>query len=123
MRRLTAAPINPDGGIHTTLATTGLNSARSGQQRLHHVRLSPDAVEALSDGNTYLLKGRMGGPYEVVGIIGWDTMAETLDGNSADGGEIVIAVGPAGGWSRGARLALSELSDPGVEIIGRRALP
>ena len=65
----------------------------------------------------------MGGPYEVVGIIGWDTMAETLDGNSADGGEIVIAVGPAGGWSRGAHLALSELSDPGVEIIGRRALP
>lgn len=116
-----APPAQPQ--IHTTIATglEGLGTPRT--PRLHDVRLSPGTIEALSEGNTYLLTGPVGGPYEVVGIVGWDTMDSKLQAGNPNDGEIVIAVGPAGGWSRGAQLAVSELSDPGVEIIGRRALP
>ncbi|MEE2828259.1 MAG: hypothetical protein VX498_03645, partial [Myxococcota bacterium] len=107
--------------IHTTIATPS-NSGLKGS-RIHDVRLSPGAVKALEDGNTYILTGPVGGPYEVAGVVGWETMDTALQTNAQHDEEVVIAVGPAGGWSRGARLAVSELSHPGVEIIGRRALP
>ena len=110
-------------GIHTTFATGLQRAGGDGHPRLHDVRLSEDAVEALSEGNTYLLTGPVGGPYEVVGIVGWDTTDSELQARRDDQGEIVIAVGPAGGWSRGTQLAVSALAAPNVEIIGRRALP
>ena len=110
-------------GIHTTFATGLQRAGGEGHPRLHDVRLSEGAVEALSEGNTYLLTGPVGGPYEVVGIVGWDTTDSELQARRDDEGEIVIAVGPAGGWSRGTQLAVSALADPDVEIIGRRALP
>jgi hypothetical protein len=109
--------------IHTTFATGLQRAGGKRHPRLHDVRLSEGAVEALSEGNTYLLTGPVGGPYEVVGIVGWDTTDSELQARRDDQGEIVIAVGPAGGWSRGTQLAVSALADPNVEIIGRRALP
>jgi len=110
----------PGAGI-ATIAATGDGVIVSQRNRVHRVGLSPSGIEALSDGNTYLLAGPMGGPYEVVGVVTWgqvDTAALPV----VDRGEIVVAVGPAGGWSRGKSLAMNDLHDRDVEILGRRAL-
>jgi len=87
--------------IHTTIAT----------------------AQPSSPGNTYLLTGPSGGPYEVVGVVGHEEPSERDLKPYVDSGELLIAIGPAGGWPRGARLAVSDLINPGVEIIERRPLP
>lgn len=74
-------------------------------------------------GNTYLLTGPVGGPYEVVGVVGNGADGEQDLTPNADAGELLIAIGPAGGWPRGAKLAVSDLTNSGVEIIERRSLP
>jgi hypothetical protein len=87
--------------IHTTIAT----------------------AQPSAPGNTYLLTGPIGGPYEVVGVVGHEEPGERDLKPYVDSGELLIAIGPAGGWPRGARLAVSDLINPGVEIIERRPLP
>jgi hypothetical protein len=125
--RFTAPPSPPATAvppqIHTTIAT-GL-SPRSDDAPTHPraPRLGGLAAGSPSAGNTYVLTGPVGGPYEVVGIVGWDTVDAQLRTGPSNGSEIVIAVGPPGGWSRGTQLAVSELTTPGVEILERRPLP
>ncbi len=109
--------------VHATLATTTDGVILKGMPRVHSVGLSAEAVDTLNRGNTYLLSGPLGGPYEVMGVVSWDD-AEFLPvpSTSDERGEVVVAVGPAGGWSRGKRLALNDLSASDVEILGRRAI-
>ncbi len=109
--------------VHATLATTSDGIVLKGMPRVHSVGLSPEAVDTLARGNTYLLSGPLGGPYEVMGVVRWDeTEFLPVPTTSDERGEIVVAVGPAGGWSRGKRLALNDLSASDVEILGRRAI-
>ena len=109
--------------VHATLATTTDGIVLKGMPRVHSVGLSPEAVDTLNRGNTYLLSGPLGGPYEVMGVVRWDENESLPVPSSRDErGEIVVAVGPAGGWSRGKRLALNDLSASDVEILGRRAI-
>ena len=107
--------------LRGTVQATSTGVLFSQQHRVHRVGLSADGVDALQDGNTYLLAGPVGGPYQVVGIVSWDQV-EPVAIPAVDSGEIVIAVGPAGGWSRGKELAVNDLQDVQVEILGRRAL-
>lgn len=111
----------PVPGAGVTIATTGDGVIVSHRNRAHRVGLSPAAVDALSQGNTYLLAGPMDGPYQVVGVVTWGQV-DTTSLPVVDQGEIVVAVGPAGGWSRGKSLAMNDLADGG-EILGRRSLP
>jgi hypothetical protein len=109
--------------VHATLATTTDGIVLKGMPRVHSVGLSPEAVDTLNKGNTYLLSGPLGGPYEVMGVVRWDdTEFLPVPASSDERGEIVVAVGPAGGWSKGKRLALNDLSASDVEILGRRAI-
>lgn len=109
--------------VHATLATTTDGIVLKGMPRVHSVGLSPEAVDTLNRGNTYLLSGPLGGPYEVMGVVRWDENESLpVQSESDERGEIVVAVGPAGGWSRGKRLALNDLSASDVEILGRRAI-
>lgn len=109
--------------VHATLATTADGIVLKGMPRVHSVGLSPEAVDTLNSGNTYLLSGPLGGPYEVMGVVRWDESEFLpMPSTSDERGEIVVAVGPAGGWSRGKRLALNDLSASDVEILGRRAI-
>jgi|GEM_PF-1714710 len=89
--------------------------------RVHSVGLSRDSLNNVETGNTYLLSGPVGGPYEVVGVVSWEN-ANLLPMPMADQEEIVVALGPAGGWSRGKLLALNDLQSNDVEILGRRAV-
>ena len=89
--------------------------------RGHQVGLSERAMEALEEGNTYMLIGPRGGPYQVIDMTSWDR-AESLGPTAFGRDELVLAVGPAGGWSRGKTLLLGDLAGPGVEILARRAL-
>ncbi len=115
------APTAPQ--VHATLATTTDGIVLKGMPRVHSVGLSAHAVDTLNKGNTYLLSGPLGGPYEVMGVVRWDeTEFLPVPSASDERGEIVVAVGPAGGWSRGKRLALNDLSANSVEILGRRAI-
>ena len=109
----------PGAGM-ATIAATGDGVIVSQRNRVHTVGLSPDGIEALSQGNTYLLAGPMDGPYEVVGVVTWGQV-DTAALPAVDRGEIVVAVGPAGGWSRGKSLAMNDLAGD-AEILGRRAL-
>jgi hypothetical protein len=59
----------------------------------------------------------------VVGVVGHGKPGERDLKTYVDSGELLIAIGPAGAWPRGARLAVSDLTNPGVEIIARRSLP
>jgi hypothetical protein len=108
-------------GIHATLATTGDGVTWQIGPRVHRVGLDSQAIDTLREGNTYLLAGPVGGPYEVLGVVSWDDVG-ALPLPTRDKGEVVVAVGPAGGWSRGKQLVAHDLSHPGVEILGRRAL-
>jgi hypothetical protein len=111
------------GPVHATLATTTDGIVLKGMPRVHSVGLSAQAVDTLNKGNTYLLSGPLGGPYEVMGVVRWDENESLpVPAGSDERGEIVVAVGPAGGWSRGKRLALNDLSASSVEILGRRAI-
>lgn len=112
----------PGGRVAATIAATSDGLILSQRQREHRVGLSHDGVAALAEGNTYLLAGPMGGPYEVVGVVTWG-QSERVTLPMVDDGELVVAVGPAGGWSRGKELAMNDLADLDVEILGRRALP
>ena len=89
--------------------------------RSHQVGLSERALEALEEGNTYMLIGPLGGPYQVIDVTSWER-AESVGPTSFGRDELVLAVGPAGGWSRGKTLLLGDLASPGVEILARRAL-
>ncbi len=89
--------------------------------RSHQVGLSQRALEALEEGNTYMLIGPRGGPYQVIDVTSWDR-AESVGPTAFGRDELVLAVGPAGGWSRGKTLLLGDLAGPGVEILARRAL-
>jgi hypothetical protein len=86
------------------------------------VGLSKSAVDHFQMGNTYLLLGRVGGPYQVISVGGWDDL-ESLPVPTTGRSEIVVAVGPAGGFSTGIELAANDLIERNVEILGRRALP
>ena len=91
------------------------------QPRSHQVGLSMRAMEALEDGNTYMLIGPRGGPYQVIDVATWDrakSVGPTVNGRD----ELVLAVGPAGGWSRGKTVVLADLAGSGAEILARRAL-
>ena len=112
----------PGAAVHTTIATTATGVVLSQGHRAHSVGLSHDGVSALADGNTYLMAGPVGGPYQVVGVVNWGQV-DTTTIPVVDRGEIVVAVGPAGGWSRGKELAMNDLAGLDVEILGRRALP
>ena len=111
----------PGAGVQATIATTNDAVIVSQRSRIHSVGLSAGGIEALSEGNTYLLAGPRGGPYEVVGVVNWGQV-DSASIPMVDQGEIVVAVGPAGGWSRGKSLAMNDLADRDVEILGRRAL-
>lgn len=89
--------------------------------RGHQVGLSERAIEALEEGNTYMLIGPRGGPYQVIDVTSWDR-AKSVGPTAFGRDELVLAVGPAGGWSRGKTLLLGDLAGPGVEILARRAL-
>lgn len=112
----------PGARVQATITATADGVIVAQRNRIHSVGLSRDGVDALSQGNTYLLAGPLGGPYEVVGVVTWGQV-DTMSLPVADQGEIVVAVGPAGGWSRGKSLAMNDLTDRDVEILGRRALP
>jgi len=89
--------------------------------RSHQVGLSERAIEALEVGSTYMLIGPRGGPYQVIDVATWDR-AESVGPTVAGRDELVLAVGPAGGWSRGKTLLLGDLAGSGAEILARRAL-
>ena len=89
--------------------------------RSHHVELSARAIESLEEGNTYMLIGPRGGPYQVIDVTTWDRV-ESVGPTVAGRDELVLAVGPAGGWSRGKTLLLGDLAGSGTEILARRAL-
>jgi len=89
--------------------------------RIHRVGLSEQAIEALEQGNTYMLIGPRGGPYQVIDVTTWE-QADSVGPTVAGRDELVLAVGPAGGWSRGKTLVLADLAGSGAEILARRAL-
>jgi hypothetical protein len=91
------------------------------QPRSHQVVLSERGLEALGDGNTYMLIGPSVGPYQVIDVTSWDR-ADAVGPTSLGRDELVIAVGPAGGWSRGKTVLLGDLAGSGAEILARRAL-
>lgn len=100
------------------------------QPSTHQVRLSPHGLAALDQGNTYLLVGPTDGPYQVVDVTSWEAI--DLEGVSVSewaaharrgSAELVVAVGPAGGWSRGIEVGVADLTERGGEILARRALP
>lgn len=91
------------------------------QPRSHQVVLSERGIEALEDGNTYMLIGPRGGPYQVIDVTSWER-AKAVGPTPMGRDELVIAVGPAGGWSRGKTVLLADLAGSGAEILARRAL-
>lgn len=117
--RVTAEPTLP---LHAALATAPEGLVLGSLPRVHSVGLSSEAVDTIARGNTYLLAGPLGGPYEVMGVVRWDETDTLPVPLGEERGEIVVAVGPAGGWSRGKQLALNDLSASSVEILGRRAI-
>ncbi len=116
--RMTADP----PPLHAALATASDGLLLQALPRVHSVGLSSSAVDTIARGNTYLLAGPLGGPYEVMGVVRWDETDYLPVPTAGERGEIVVAVGPAGGWSRGKQLALNDLSASSVEILGRRAI-
>lgn len=90
--------------------------------RVHSVSMSTQAVRTLQEGNTYLLSGPVGGPYKVLGVVNWTDADFVAPMPPSDDSEIVVAVGPAGNWSRGKQLVVGDLVGPDVEILGRRAV-
>lgn len=108
---------------HAALATVPAGTlVLQARPRVHSVGLSPEAVASFKGGSTYLLSGPVGGPYKVLGVVNWPDADMISPMPASDDSEIVVAVGPAGGWSTGKQLALNDLSDPEVEILGRRAV-
>jgi hypothetical protein len=101
----------------TALATT----SGTDLHRVHSVSMNKVGLQGLLDGSTYLLVGPRGGPYRVVGAVQWDELDERVLPQGS-GEEIVLAVGPAGGWIPGRRLAMTDLSNPKVSILARRAM-
>ncbi len=91
------------------------------QPRSHQVGLSERALEALDEGNTYMLVGPRGGPYQVIDVTSWER-ADSVGPTAFGRDELVLAVGPAGGWSRGKTLLLGDITNSGAEILARRAL-
>jgi hypothetical protein len=89
--------------------------------RTHQVVLSERAIEALEVGSTYMLVGPRGGPYQVIDVTTWER-ADSVGPTVAGRDELVLAVGPAGGWSRGKTVLLGDLAGSGTEILARRAL-
>ncbi len=86
--------------------------------RAHEVGLSHGGLAAFADGQTYLLAGPAGGPYEVVGSVHFaDVDLRAARGND----ELVVAVGPDAVVA-GENLSAHDLSDMGLEIVGRRAV-
>lgn len=116
--RASAPPRAPSLTIAT--ASDGLILSRAHRQ--HQVGLSEGAVDQLQQGNTYLLAGPVGGPYEVMGVVGWDDLG-SVPLPTTSRSELIVAVGPAGGFSKGIELAANDLTSSDVEILGRRALP
>ena len=109
----------PPEESHATLAT--LPAEWTDVHRRHNVGLERSGLDAIMSGSTYLLTGPRGGPYKVVGKVTWDDLdMQVLP--SANNEEIVVAVSPQGEWAQGSRLAINDLSDPGVSILARRAL-
>jgi len=118
--RLTLAPLGPSSAAstHTALATLG-----SGEDvhKMHKVGLRASGLDGLMAGDTYLLTGPRGGPYRVVGRVSVDQVDRSAL-PAAGNEEIVVAVASQGEWSPDTRLALADLSDPGVSILARRSL-
>ena len=117
--RLTIPPAPMAGAApsHAALATFTPEDVH----RRHSVGLRQSGLEGLMAGNTWLLTGPRGGPYRVVGRVNVDQLdrgALPASGNE----EIVVAVASEGQWTPDKRLALNDLSDPGVSILARRSL-
>lgn len=109
-------------GRHSAPAAPTAESLLSPRPRVHSVALGQDAVRGLQEGNTYLLSGPVGGPYRVLGVVDWTDADFVAPLPASDDSEIVVASGPAGGWSRGKQLGVVDLQGPQVEILGRRAV-
>jgi len=117
--RLTVStPSAATSTTHTALATLG-----SGEDvhKMHKVGLRNSGLDGLMAGDTYLLTGPRGGPYRVVGRVTVDQVDRSAL-PAAGNEEIVVAVASQGEWSPDTRLALNDLSDPGVSILARRSL-
>ncbi|MCO4769556.1 MAG: hypothetical protein KDA24_05950 [Deltaproteobacteria bacterium] len=89
--------------------------------KMHTVGLRQAGLQGLMAGDTWLLTGPRGGPYRVVGRVNVDQL-DTNSLPSSGNEEIVVAVASEGQWSADKRLALNDLSDPGVSILARRSL-
>lgn len=109
--------------IATSLSHTALATLGSGEDvhKMHKVGLRNAGLDGLMTGNTYLLTGPRGGPYRVVGRVTVDQVDRSAL-PAAGNEEIVVAVASQGDWSPDTRLALNDLSDPGVSILARRSL-
>jgi hypothetical protein len=103
---------------HTAFATLG---AGEDVHKMHSVGLRPSGLDGLMSGDTYLLTGPRGGPYRVVGRVTVDQVDRSAL-PAAGNEEIVVAVASQGEWGADKRLALNDLSDPGVSILARRSL-
>lgn len=91
----------------------------TGWPRPHSVSLSADTLESLRDGHTYLLAGPPGGPYRMLGAVRFEAV-DPPSGPAPE--ELIVAVGPSAPWSPGDHLAVNDLSEADVAIVGRRAL-
>ncbi len=114
---------NPaSAAVHTTLATASPGPAMDwrNMHRPHQVGISPDGLNRLQDGATYLMTGPVGGPYQVVGAVRFEEVDLPAVFPRGELSEIVVAVGPSEGWAPGRELALADLSESGAEILGRR---
>ena len=115
-----SVPMGPVAGSasHTAFATLG---AGEDVHKMHSVGLRPSGLDGLMAGDTYLLTGPRGGPYRVVGRVTVDQVDRSAL-PAAGNEEIVVAVASQGEWAADRRLALNDLSDPGVSILARRSL-
>ncbi|MBJ93604.1 MAG: hypothetical protein CMP23_03930 [Rickettsiales bacterium] len=89
--------------------------------RVHQVGLSERALQALEEGNTYMLIGPHGGPYQIIDVTRWEG-AGSVGPTPMGRDELLLVVGPAGGWSRGKTVLIGDLAGSGAEILARRAL-
>ena len=118
--RMTVPPI-PMASPSTSHATLATFAGGDDVHRMHSVGLRQSGLEGLMAGDTWLLAGPRGGPYRVVGRVNVDTLDRTAL-PAAGNEEIVVAVASEGQWAPDKRLALNDLSDPGVSILARRSL-
>jgi hypothetical protein len=106
------------GRASVPVASTPAPSPPAALPRAHAVGLSRGGLAAFADGQTYLLAGPAGGPYEVVGAVHFGAV-DLRAAHRND--ELVVAVGPDA-VIPGENLSAHDLGDMGMEILGRRAV-